>query len=102
MRLFLAIELPESVKKKLEKELFDIKSFYPYFNWVSWENYHITLHFYGDKQDDEKIKKKLKDALFDQESFYLYSSKFDVFVSKKIVVYLGFKREKKSSNCLVK
>lgn len=95
MRLFLAIELPAPIKKKLEKELTEIRNLYPYFNWVSWENFHITLHFYGERKDEEKIKKKLKDVLFDQESFYLYSNTVDIFINKKIIIYLGFKREKK-------
>ena len=95
MRLFLAIELPTLIKKNLEKELTIIKNLYPYFNWVSWENFHITLHFYGEIEDEDRIKKNLKEALFDQESFYLYSNKVDLFINKKIVIYLGFRREKR-------
>lgn len=95
MRLFLAIDLPEKVKKQLESQLGEIKQIYPDFNWVPWENFHITLHFYGERDDWEKIQEQLKKALFDQESFYLYSTNVNLFINQKIVIYLEFRREKR-------
>lgn len=95
MRLFLAIDLPSVVKKQLERQLKEIKQVYPDFNWVAVENFHITLHFYGERSDDEKIIEQLKKVLFDQESFYLYSSRVNLFINRKIVIYLEFRREKK-------
>lgn len=95
MRLFLAIDLPASVKEKLEENLKTIRQRYPEFAWVPRDNFHITLHFYGERNDDKMIVKQLKTALFDQESFYLYSSNVNLFINKKIVIYLEFEREKK-------
>ncbi len=95
MRLFLAIDLPEKVKKKLDEQIISIKKEYPQFTWVTPENFHLTIHFFGERNDIEKIKKKIKDLMWDQQSFYLYSFNLDVFVNNRLVVYLTFHREKK-------
>lgn len=95
MRLFLAFDLPIKVKKQLDKQLTDFKKEYPQFNWVSTENFHITIHFFGETDKVERIKKRIKDLLWDQVGFYLYSFTADVFVNHKLVVYLNFRREKK-------
>lgn len=95
MRLFLAIDLPAKVKTELEEQITPLKKEYPQFNWVSKENFHITIHFYGDTNKDTKIKEQLKNLLYDQESFYLYSREVDLFINAKIVIYLNFRREKK-------
>lgn len=95
MRLFLAIELPEKVKKELDVQLEDIKKEYPQFTWVSPENFHITIHFFGERNGLDKIKKKVKDLIWDQTAFYLYSFKLDVFANHKLTTYLTFIREKR-------
>ncbi|MCL4364127.1 RNA 2',3'-cyclic phosphodiesterase [Patescibacteria group bacterium] len=95
MRLFLAVELPEKVKQQLDTQLEKIKKEYPQFIWVTPENFHVTVHFFGERYDADKIKKKIKDLLWDQTDFYLYSFGLDVFVNHKLVVYLTFHRQKK-------
>lgn len=95
MRLFLAIDLPDKIKTKLEKQIFVLKKQYPQFNWVAPENFHITLYFFGDRYDSDKIIKKVKDLLWNQPSFYLYSLNLDVFVNNKLITYLTFQREKR-------
>lgn len=95
MRLFLAAELPEKVKQELESQIEKIKKEYSQFTWVTPENFHVTIHFFGEQNDLDLIKKRIKDLLWDQSSFYLYSFKLDVFVNHKLVVYLTFHREKK-------
>lgn len=95
MRLFLAIELPEKIKDKLDGEIDAIKKQHPDFNWVSHENFHITVHYFGETNKVDRIKEKIKDLLFDREGFYLYSTKGDVFANDKLVIYLNFRREKK-------
>lgn len=95
MRLFLAIDLPKKVKISLEEQITPIKKEYPQFGWVSQENYHITVHFFGEVKDVEKLQKRLEESLFDQESFYLYSFGADLFINNKIVPYVSFRREKK-------
>ncbi len=95
MRLFLAIELPDKVKQELDVQLEGIKKEYPQFTWVTPKNFHITIHFFGERDDLDKIKKKVKDLLWDQTAFYLYSFKPDVFVNHKLTTYLTFLREKR-------
>ncbi|MGB9883490.1 MAG: RNA 2',3'-cyclic phosphodiesterase [Microgenomates group bacterium] len=94
MRLFLAIPIPEKIKLKLEKQIADIKKDYPQFNWVSNENFHITVHFFGERNDVEKIITKIKNLLWNQSTFYLYSFELDVFVNHKLITYLNFRRQK--------
>ena len=95
MRLFLAIELPEKVRTDLDEQIDDLRKQYPDFNWVSRENFHITVHYFGETNKLDTIKKKVKDLLFDRENFYLYSTTVDVFATQKLVIYLEFKREKR-------
>ncbi len=95
MRLFLAVELPEKVKKQLDEQLKNIKKEYPQFSWVSPENFHVTIHFFGETDQVAKIKKKIPDLLWDQTAFFLYSLDSDAFVNHKLTVYLNFRREKK-------
>lgn len=95
MRLFLAIDLPEKIEEELNSQIDDLRKQYPDFNWVSKENFHITVHYFGETNKLEKIKEKIKDLLFDRERFYLYSMSVDVFANHKLVIYLEFKREKR-------
>ena len=96
MRLFLAIDLPTASKKKLAEQLEKLMNDYTNFTWVPPENYHITLHFFGEINNVEKIKKKVEEAIFDVESFRLYSLGADLFIKNKILLYIYFKREKKA------
>jgi len=98
MRLFLAIDVPLSVKKKVSSALAAIKNEYPHFRWVSEKNYHITVYFFGETNKLEKIKKQLETLLYDGEKFYLYSTRVDLFITNEITIYLNFRREKKLEN----
>lgn len=95
MRLFLAIDLPPSIKKRLEQQLERLEEEYSDFNWVPQENFHITLHFFGEKKRSDVIKKKIEEAIFEISSFKLYSLGADLFLNNKIVLYIYFRREKK-------
>lgn len=94
MRLFLAIDLPVNIKKQLDNQLTEIKREYAYFNWVTQENFHITLLFFGETDQVEQIKKKIEEAIFDANSFNLYPLKASLFLKQKIVLYLSFRRQK--------
>ncbi len=98
MRLFLAIEIPDKIKDKIDKQLKNLKKLYPQFNWVPKENYHITLYFFGERKDVDNIKETIKSLIWDQEKFYLYSFDLDVFVKNNLIIYLNFYREKKIEN----
>lgn len=95
MRLFLAINLPTKIKKQIDEQLTDIKLEYPDFKWVTSDNFHITVHFFGEREYNDKLKNRLSNILYDQEKFYLYSTDVDLFMRNKIVIYLNFRRERK-------
>lgn len=95
MRLFLAVDIPDKVKEQLEQQLYEFKKQYPGFEWVNPENYHITIHFFGEKYNANEIGKKIKDLLWDKTEFFLYSFGLDVFANHKLHIYLTFRREKK-------
>ncbi|MBI4004645.1 RNA 2',3'-cyclic phosphodiesterase [Candidatus Roizmanbacteria bacterium] len=94
MRLFLAINLPEKVKRSLDLQIADIKREYRAFNWIPSENYHITLHFFGDVAPAARIAHILEELLYDMKSFYLYSHICDLFMNHKITLYVGFRRDR--------
>lgn len=97
MRIFLAIDLAPKVKDVLYQGLSDMRKEYPSWNWIDKENYHITLYFFGevDEQNLPKLKSRIQDALYDQEHFYLYSQSADLFMKQKLTLFLTFRREKK-------
>jgi len=98
MQLFLAIEIPDNIKKQIAKELIQIKNEYRDFQWVPEENYHITVHFFGETDRLEQIKERLSEILFDAKSFFIYSLSIDMFIKSKITIYLDFHREKTLEN----
>ena len=95
MRLFLAIELSDKIKKEIDDQLLEIKKAYPQFQWVPANNYHITVYFFGEISDHKKIINQLEQVLYDKELFYFYSTSVDLFIHHKITIYLNFRREKK-------
>lgn len=97
MRLFLAVDLPDKVKEKLDSQISNLKKEYGDYNWVSKDRFHITLLFFGEiesKQEIDYIKKSIAEAVFDVESFILYSLSADTFINSKIVLHIKFRREK--------
>ncbi len=73
-RIFIAINLPEDVKKRLinyQNKWSDLDPHY--INWVKKENLHITLVFIGYADDDEtyKICNFVKEIARKQEPFYI-------------------------------
>ena len=94
MRLFLAIDLPPASKQKLHDQLKSIYQEYPYIRWVGQENFHITLHFFGEVNKADTIIKGMHDIVYDVPSFQLYSGETDLFIKNKITIYLGFARNK--------
>lgn len=95
MRIFLAIDLLTKTKKDLEEQLKDMRLEFPQFSWIPKENFHITLHFFGEVTKTDKLINRLNEQLYDKESFYLYSTDVDLFINQKIIIYLNFRKEKK-------
>jgi len=94
MRLFLAIDLPKKTKEKIENRVRQLKEEHRNFKWVDENNYHITIYFFGDNYYHKNITEKIKQALYDSFSFYLYSSECSLFIKRKVILYLGFNRNK--------
>lgn len=94
MRLFLAIDLPAKAKHKLYNQLRSLREDYPDFRWVGEENYHITLHFFGEKSSADKIIGQINDSIYDTAPFHLYSFNTDLFIRGKIIIHLSFRRNK--------
>lgn len=94
MRLFLAIDLPFEIKTKIDTQLQSLEKDYRQFNWVPPENFHITTHFIGEVNNPDEIKKKIGDAIYDCSSFHLYSLGANLFINRKIMMYISFRREK--------
>jgi len=94
MRLFLAIDISEKIKKELTEQLSELKKEHKNYVWVEELNYHLTLLFLGEVANTNKLKEKVKAAVYDKEHFYLYSTNVDLFIHDKITIYLGFRRNK--------
>ena len=55
MRAFIAVEIPENVRRKVTDLVNSVRSNQP-IKWVEFQNLHITLKFLGEVPD-EKVKK---------------------------------------------
>jgi 2'-5' RNA ligase len=89
MRLFLGLELPQAVKTKIETYLAPIKLTNK--GWESSHDYHQTLLFIGEIENDEveKIKKRMEQIHF--PSFILKPTSFQFF--NRRVMYLGIQND---------
>ncbi len=63
MRLFIAAEIPDKIKKELGYLLDDFKRFDGGVKWVEPDNIHITVYFFGDvrESDYNLLDESLKD-----------------------------------------
>ena len=61
MRVFLALDIPESVRTAIARYMDGLRNFAPDVRWVRPESLHITLKFIGE-QDPEQVE-KIKQAL---------------------------------------
>ncbi len=52
MRTFIAVRLPDEIKKKLDKKVFDLRKSDVQAKWVASANLHLTLKFLGDVEDE--------------------------------------------------
>lgn len=102
MKCFIAIDLPENTKKIIEekqKELLEtcFKEHNEMVKPVKKENFHITLHFFGEIPEEKT--KKIKEKLYElnQKTFQVFFSGFGVFPSKDFikVLWVGIKENKK-------
>lgn len=83
-RTFLSINLPDSIKEKIKREILELKDCYFNFpiKWVSPKNFHLTLYFFGDlspeklnllkellKQNIKPLKKRINLEIKERSCF---------------------------------
>lgn len=95
MRLFLGIELPQTERESLYKQLIPLIRKYPSFRWTHPDLYHATFQFFGEVEDVDKLKESIKTTLFDKERFTLYGVGLDMFQTTELVLHMTYRREKK-------
>lgn len=94
MRLFLGIELPQTEKESLYKQLIPLIRKYPSFRWTHPDLYHATFQFFGEVEDVEKLKESIKTTLFDKPKFTLYGLGLGMFQTTELVLHMTYRREK--------
>ncbi|MCX7795098.1 MAG: RNA 2',3'-cyclic phosphodiesterase [bacterium] len=67
MRVFIAVELPEEIKEELYKLVSFLKQSISDVKWVEKENFHITIRFIGEVEEDGILKlEKILDDIRDK------------------------------------
>lgn len=56
MRVFIAVELPEEIKEELHKLVDFLKRSISDVKWVEKENFHITIRFIGEIEEDKVLR----------------------------------------------
>jgi RNA 2',3'-cyclic 3'-phosphodiesterase len=69
MRLFVALDIDESIREKIMRFMDGVREFAPDVRWVKPESLHVTLKFIGEWSDPEQIKQSLSK---------FFSSSFDM------------------------
>lgn len=94
MRLFLGIELSQTEKESLYKQIIPLMRKYPSFRWTHPDLYHATFQFFGEVEDIEKLKESIKTTLFDKKKFMLYGIGLDMFQTTELILHMTYRREK--------
>ncbi len=95
MHLFIAIDIPEPEKAKIQSELVPLKDDYGDFRWEPTANYHLTLHSLGEVPDDVgfgRLISHIEDIIFEARRFYLNALHGGIFIRDKITLYLEFQK----------
>lgn len=79
MRLFIAIELPKSVKAELSSVLRELKALSCGGRFVPEENTHITMHFIGESNDLNGAVESIREAVRGIRPFVLRLGGYDFF-----------------------
>jgi 2'-5' RNA ligase len=63
MRLFIALDIDDSIRERITRFVDGVQTFSPDARWIKPESLHVTLKFIGEQPDDavEKIKQALAD-----------------------------------------
>ncbi len=95
VRAFLAIELSEAIRSEASQFLKTIQSQFPQFRFIDPENWHLTLHFFGQIEPEkiEKLKSRLTQDLSVVKPFPISLEGFGMFPSKRNphILWIGVK-----------
>lgn len=105
MRLFVAIDFPESVRDKIVQIVNPLTSQFPQVSWTKKENIHLTIKFLGNIktkniehktknkswEDEllEKIKNGIEQSIMGIKSFELVFEKIGFFEREQLIIWLG-------------
>jgi len=59
MRLFVALDIDETIREKILRFMDDVREFAPDVRWTNSESLHVTLKFIGERPDPEEVKQAL-------------------------------------------
>jgi RNA 2',3'-cyclic 3'-phosphodiesterase len=83
MRLFVALDIDESVRCKISRSLEDMRNLAPEARWVKLESLHITLKFIGEKPDHELEEIKTALGIIEAGAFEMNISGYGFFPSMR-------------------
>lgn len=93
MRLFIALNLPEDEKERIQQAVAPLRNANLPVNWVDPQNYHVTLKFLGDIQPDraERIGEAMSEVAAKTEPFTLEVEGFGAFptIRRPKVIWMG-------------
>lgn len=92
MRVFLAIEFPERIKEYLNQVQLFVKGLSIKGNFTRKENFHLTLQFIGEINNDEqdRLKEVIDQVALKQNSFQMTISKAGYFArGNKKIIWVG-------------
>lgn len=95
MRLFLGINIPQTERESLYKQIIPLIRKYPQFKWIHPDLYHSSVQFFGEVEDVKKLTESIKTTLYDKEKFYLYGLELGLFQAHDLVLHMKYRREKK-------
>lgn len=97
MRLFAAVLLEAAILEAVSREIDELKKYIAPVKWVSRENLHVTLKFYGEireEKDIQNIKAALKKVIDRTEGFAIEFSGVGGFpdIKRPRVIWVGIKK----------
>jgi len=83
MRLFLALDIDDSIRERIARFVEGVRNFAPDARWMNFESLHVTLKFIGEQPDEsvEKIKQAL--ATIDASATEIHFRAYGFFPTSK-------------------